>query len=151
MKRYITEKDFSYLGWSLMERLRDHQHKFNFVLGIRNGGLNISTPIASKFEKPHHSIRISFYDGEQRLTTPHVDDLDKLTFLKTAGKFLWVDDIVDSGSTLKWFIANTGLKMGEDFWVAAIHWCRDNSPDLQPHFYVEVKDRNDWIVYPWEI
>lgn len=151
MKRYITEKDFSYLGWVLMEKLNDHKHKFDFVLGIRNGGLNISNPIAKQFNKPHHSVRISFYDGEQRLEIPQVDDWDKLKFLQTAGKFLWVDDIIDSGSTLRWFIGHTGLKIDKNFMVATIHWCKENSPDLQPNFYVELKDKNDWIVYPWEI
>lgn len=151
MKKYITQKDFSVLGWLLMEKLREHQHTFDFVLGIKNGGLNVSTPIATEFKKPHHSIRISFYDGEQRLTKPLVDDFEKLKFVKTAGKFLWVDDIIDSGSTLRWFIENTGLKMSEDFQIATIHWCKENSPDLQPNFYVDLKDKNDWIVYPWEM
>lgn len=151
MKRYITQKEFQVLNQQLIDKLNGYEAQFDFILGIRNGGLNVSTPLSIKFDKPHHSIRISFYDQEQRLLRPRIDDLPKMDWLKSQKNFLWVDDIIDSGSTLRWFINYTGLKPKKDFDVATIHWCKENSPDLEPSFYVEVKDKNDWIVYPWEV
>ena len=137
MKKYITQNEFQNLNRTLINKLDGH--KFDFILGIRNGGLNVSTPVAAQFNMPHHSIRISFYDQEQRLLKPIIDDWDKIEFLKSKKNFLWVDDIIDSGSTLRWFIENTGLKLNKDFKVATLHWCKENSPDLEPTFYVEIK------------
>lgn len=153
MKKYITQQEFSSLLLKLLEQLNRHRDEFDVVLGIKNGGINISQPVADFLQKPHWDIHISFYDGEQRLIEPHVKE-DKLDIYRTKwnfNKLLWVDDIVDSGSTLKWFIDKTGLKKGVDFSVATIHWCPAASPTLEPEFFVETKKENEWIVYPWEV
>ncbi len=151
MKKYITQIEFSKSLLKLISQIEKSGVEFDYVLGIKNGGLNVSTPIADHFDKPHYGIQISFYDGSQRLTDPIVD-MDKLNIVKIKfhGKCLWVDDIIDSGGTLKWFIENTGLKIDKDFIVATLHWCEENSPNLKPHFFVERKAKSDWIVYPWE-
>jgi hypoxanthine phosphoribosyltransferase len=134
-----------------MEKLNDRIDEFDVILGIKNGGINVSKPIASFFNKPHLDIHISFYDGEQKLIEPQLKEINNCIIEKLKdNKFLLVDDIVDSGSTLKWFIDNTGLKKGVDFSVASIHWCEENSPDLMPEFFVSKKSKFDWIYFPWE-
>jgi hypoxanthine phosphoribosyltransferase len=153
MKVYINQVQFNTHLLRLLEKLNGKMDDFDVVLGIKNGGLNVSLPISDFFSKPHWDIHISFYDGDQRLTEPFVDK-DKLDIYRKKwnfNKLLWVDDIIDSGSTLRWFINNTGLKKGVDFSVASIHWCEDNSPDLEPEFFVNKKSKLDWVVYPWEI
>jgi hypoxanthine phosphoribosyltransferase len=154
MKKYISEKDFDSLLFRIIDTTFQYKDKFNFVVGIKNGGLNISVPLAEDLKLPHQSIHISFYNGEEKMNSPVIssNDLPRILSMKQkiGGPFLWVDDIIDSGSTLQWFLDYTGLKMGKDFYVATLHWCKENSPNLQPNFYVELKDKRDWIVYPWE-
>ena len=153
MKKYLNRIQFNTHLLRLLEKLNGQMDEFDVVLGIKNGGLNVSWPIAYFFNKLHWDIHISFYEGDQKLIEPNIKDYEmdvyknKLNF----NKLLLVDDIVDSGSTLKWFIDNTGLKKGIDFSMASIHWCEENSPDLEPEFFVNKKLKRDWIVYPWEV
>ena len=149
MKIYINQVQFNTHLLRLLEKLNGKMDDFDVVLGIKNGGLNVSKPIANFFNKQHLDIHISYYIGEQKLFEPQIEKIDNLDIFKS-NKFLLVDDIVDSGSTLKWFIDKTGFKKGEDFSVASIHWCEENSPDLEPEFFVNKKLKLDWIVYPWE-
>jgi hypoxanthine phosphoribosyltransferase len=155
MKHYVSQKEFDSLLFRIIDTTYNHKDLFNFVVGIKNGGLNVSIPLSKELKIPHQSIHISFYNGEEKMNAPIIslDDLPKILSLKDkkGGTFLWVDDIVDSGSTLRWFIDYTGLEMDKDFYVATLHWCKENSPDLQPNFYVELKNKENWIVYPWEV
>ena len=154
MKCYIQHEDFIFELLSLMGKIQHDHPDFDFVLGIKNGGLHLSERIAKHFHKPHRSVLISFYDtDDKRLDSPRVDDFTLIEELKAKkhGTFLLVDDIIDSGSTLRWFIKHTGLERDKDFKVATMHWCSENSPDLKPHWYVANKHKTDWIVYPWEV
>ncbi len=138
----------------LLKSIKPIKKDYDFVLGIENGGRPLSEYLALNLNKPHYAVRISFYDkDDQRLFFPLVKGQDRIDKLKKKlfGKFLWVDDIVDSGSTLRWFIKETGLQKGKDFSVVSLHWCPENSPDLKPEFYVEEKKKSEWVVYPWEV
>ena len=53
-----------------------------------------------------------------------------------------VDDICDSGKTLKQF------KFEENIYTATLHW--KQSSEYQPNYFWEVAFENEWIVYPWE-
>ena len=152
MKKYITQTEFSKSLLKLLQQIEKSKCEFDYVLGIKKGGLNVSVPLADYFNKPHLGIQISFYDGDQKLTEPIVET-DRLDIIrnKMHGKCLWVDDIIDSGDTLKWFMDNTGLQIDKDFIVASLHWCEESSPRYRPHFFVERKNKADWIVYPWEV
>lgn len=153
MKCHISHEDFISDLLYLIGKIQQEYVDFDFVLGIKNGGLHLSQKIAEHFQKPHRAIRISFYDtDDKRLETPFVDDFSLLDALKQKkhGTFLFVDDIIDSGSTLRWFIKYTGLERDKDFRVATMHWCSENSPDLKPHWYISNKHKTDWVVYPWE-
>jgi len=152
MKIHLDQTKYNNLLLRLLQKINGHQDEYEVVLGIKNGGVWVSRRIANFFYKTHWDIHISFYDGEQRLTEPFVNENDLLIFKKKWNftKLLWVDDIVDSGSTLRWFIDKTGLVKGKDFSVATIHWCEENSPNLEPEFFVDKKLKSDWIVYPWE-
>lgn len=61
---------------------------------------------------------------------------------KVPGNILIVDDICDSGETLKQF------KFEENVFTATIHHKR--SAVLEPNFFYQLAYENQWIVYPWE-
>lgn len=154
MKQFISHEDFIFELLFLIGKIKHDHINFDSILGIKNGGLHLSQRIAQHFKKPHHSVLISFYDkDDKRLETPRVDNYTLLEELKSKkhGKFLFVDDIIDSGSTLRWFMTHTGLERDKDFLVVTMHWCPENSPDLKPHFYVANKHKDEWVVYPWEV
>lgn len=125
------------------------QNKIEWVVGIERGGIPLSTWLAYTLGKKHTSIKISLYgDNDKKTGNPHIwfgphwDSIIK-------SPFLLVDDIVDSGETLKLFRELTVVDKAK-YWVATLHWCKENSPNCKPDFYVETKAKDDWIVYPWE-
>lgn len=61
---------------------------------------------------------------------------------KVPGNILIVDDICDSGETLKQF------KFEENVYTATIHHKR--SATIEPNFFHALAYENQWIVYPWE-
>ena len=61
---------------------------------------------------------------------------------KVPGNILIVDDICDSGETLKQF------KFEENVYTATIHHKR--SAAVEPNFFYQLAYENQWIVYPWE-
>ena len=59
-----------------------------------------------------------------------------------AGNILIVDDICDTGKTLKRF------KYESNVYTATIHW--KYSSEYQPHYFWKIASEDEWIVYPWE-
>jgi hypothetical protein len=61
---------------------------------------------------------------------------------KVPGNILIVDDICDSGETLKQF------KFEENVYTVTLHHKR--SAAVEPNFFYQLAYENQWIVYPWE-
>ena len=58
------------------------------------------------------------------------------------GNILIVDDICDSGKTLKRF------KFESNVYTATLHY--KSTSEYEPHFWWRLAPLNEWIVYPWE-
>ena len=58
------------------------------------------------------------------------------------GNILIVDDICDSGKTLKRF------KFEDNVYTATIYY--KSAAEYEPHFWWKLVQSNEWIVYPWE-
>ena len=58
------------------------------------------------------------------------------------GNILIVDDICDSGKTLKRF------KFEDNVYTATLHY--KSIAEYEPHFWWKLASVNEWIVYPWE-
>ncbi len=121
--------DRRYLNWNDIDRainriiasINSSEIKINAVGGLPRGGL-IPAVILS------HRLGIPFVSQAQIQTT--------------IGNILIVDDICDSGKTLKRF------KFEENIYTATLHW--KQSSEYQPNYFWEIAYENEWIVYPWE-
>ena len=130
----MSQRDFSDAVCKLSGKIFNVYRHIDCIVGIANGGLAISNFLAYAWNLPHF---------EYNPKTIFIPDL--------AGKRpLLVDDIVDTGATLKRFKKATRLIQGEDFFVATLHWCPEMSGREKPDFYVLTKKKSEWIVYPWE-
>jgi hypoxanthine phosphoribosyltransferase len=58
------------------------------------------------------------------------------------GNILIVDDICDSGKTLKRF------KFENSVYTATLH--HKTTAEYEPNFFWKLASPNEWIVYPWE-
>lgn len=119
---------------------------FKSVVGIQRGGLHLSLPLADCLKVKHRSIKVSWYDDDKKRKEPLVDlfDLDL-----TEKPFLLVDDLIDSGGTIKYLIEKYNLKQGEDFYMAVLFNKKNNEAGLVPDFYCEDKPEG-WLCFPWE-
>lgn len=137
---------------SLMNHVLDELNQgdtdaIDLVVAIENGGTFFGRYLAEKLNKPFERVRIQFYGvGETAGELPlHVDiDMNKLI----GKRILLVDDIVDSGRTVAYFKNMTQLKQPEQFVLVSLHYC--NGSVVTPNYYGATKDKNEWIIYPWE-
>jgi hypoxanthine phosphoribosyltransferase len=121
--------DRRYLNWNDIDRainriiasINSSEIKINAVGGLPRGGLIPAVMLS-------HRLGIPFVSQAQIQTT--------------IGNILIVDDICDSGKTLKRF------KFEENIYTATLHW--KQSSEYQPHYFWEIAYENEWIVYPWE-
>ena len=160
-KTYLDEKDFHRLSSELCAKIISIKDKFDWVVGIERGGVPISGWLAYTLGKKHTTVCISIYGDDHKINQDRVNKLDgninwaggdlRNTFSPIVVKqpFLIVDDIVDTGTTIK-YLKKCMQFDNPIYWVASLHWCPENSPDCKPDFYVETKKKDDWIVYPWE-
>lgn len=120
-KRYLNWNDVDRAINRLVASINSSEIKLDAVGGLPRGGL-IPAVLLS-----------------HRLSIPFVAQAN---IKNTFGNILIVDDICDSGRTLKQF------KFEENVYTAALHW--KQSADYQPNYFWEIAYENEWIVYPWE-
>jgi hypothetical protein len=120
-KRYLNWNDVDRAVNRLVASINSSEIKLDAVGGLPRGGL-IPAVLLS-----------------HRLSIPFVSQAN---IASITGNILIVDDICDSGKTLKKF------KFEENVYTATLHW--KQSAEYQPNYFWEIAYENEWIVYPWE-
>ena len=120
-RRYLNWNDIDRAVNRIVASINSSEIKINAVGGLPRGGLIPAVMLS-------HRLGIPFVSQAQIQTT--------------IGNILIVDDICDSGKTLKKF------KFEENVYTATLHW--KQSAEYQPHYFWEIAYENEWIVYPWE-
>ena len=96
--------------------------EFDSIWGVPRGGLVLAVALSHRLDKPL------------------VSDIDQLVVPKNKERFLVVDEICDTGKTLKPF---------SNLLTATIHY--NPKSCFRPTIWVHSKSEGDWIVYPWEV
>lgn len=146
-KIYIDYKQFGDKLIRLYKKLGGVGYP-NCIIGIANGGLNLNRPLANWLKCKHVSVSIHFYDNDKLAGKPYYADIPPIP--KDSVNLLLVDDILDSGTTIKYFIDRTGLAHEENFKIATLHWNKSGQHCLKPDFYIDKKKENTWVVYSWK-
>jgi hypoxanthine phosphoribosyltransferase len=120
-KRYLNWNDVDRAINRIVASINSSEIKINAVGGLPRGGLIPAVMLS-------HRLGIPFVSQAQIQTT--------------IGNILIVDDICDTGRTLKQF------KFEENIYTATLHW--KQSSEYQPNYFWEIAYENEWIVYPWE-
>jgi len=121
-----------YVGWGQLEesvsKLVSNIKEVDYVVGIPRGGLIIAVMISHRL-------------GIKHMTIDHLEKLEEDGFELIKKRILIVDDISDSGQTLK--------RYKKEGYTTATLDVR-NSTITVPDHYVNWLDNTNWIVYPWE-
>ena len=92
------------------------------VYGLPRGGLPIAVSLSHRLHLP---LLMDYYDRK----------------IVTDKKILVVDDIADTGHTLKDFENKHNI-------ICTFHYHEQSI--IEPDYWIHKKD-DDWIVYPWEL
>ena len=125
-KVYVTWEQIEQDVDKIVSDLLKHSD-IDYVVGIPRGGLIIAVMISHRL-------------GVKHMTIDHLEKLEEFDLDIDKKKILIVDDISDSGQTLKRF--------RKDYTTATLDV--RNTTIAIPQFYANWLDNADWIVYPWE-
>ena len=143
MKQYYSYTHFKNDTNILMRQLVSH--KFDAILGIARGGLCLSHCVAEGLGiRNVQTLRTELYDGSSK--RKEISLYGNCDF-KGLKKVLVLDDIADSGETLKVIMdyLETNFK-DVDFKSATLFY--KTTSIYEPHFWVN--EANNWIDFFWE-
>jgi hypoxanthine phosphoribosyltransferase len=140
-----THSEINQLIDQLIEKVKvSHEktwpYRFSVIVGIENGGLHISKPIAKALNLDHRTVKISHYHSDKLVIETnffHVDLYDRGCLI--------VDDVFDTGRAAITFIQHCGELRPQDAF-AGLFW--KSRCAIKPEFYV--KEVDAWITFPWE-
>ena len=154
-----TDKDL-WVSWddyhraieSLAVMVYESGWKFDQVLCLARGGLRPGDVFSRIFNGPLAILSTSSYRAEAGTVQGELDIGKHITMIKGSlgGRVLLVDDLVDSGVTLKkvqqhiqdQYPSVTEVK-------SAVIWCKACS-SVRPDFYLEYLPTDPWIHQPFE-
>ena len=117
-KVYVSWKEVQELVNELAIGIELHCTDIKYIHGLSRGGLIPAVMLS-------HKLRV-----------PYVDSVVNLN----ASKVLIIDDICDSGKT---------LKKWEDYSTAVLHY-KPHTSCYEPTLWSVHTKSDNWIVYPWE-
>lgn len=142
---HITKQKVDSMIAKLAARINLDKNNFDYIVGIENGGLNVSNPLSKLLHIPHKSIKISFYNEENKAkSNPNVDFHGHI-FDKN-DKVLVVDDLIDNSYTMKYFQDNVKCKHK----IAVLYWNKYGKHRIVPDYFIEEKFLNTWLEFYWE-
>jgi len=150
-----------YISWDEyhknIERLAIQVHQsawpFDQIVCLARGGLRIGDVLSRLFQRPLAILVVSSYDGPNNSVRGNLRFARHLTTIdeQFGRRVLLVDDLVDSGITLKetaiWLRQHYG-QVVEEIRTAVI-WYKACSA-IAPDYYVDYLPENPWIHQPFE-
>lgn len=150
-----------YVSWSeyhqkieqLALKIHESKWEFNQIVCLAKGGLRVGDILSRLFDQPLAILATSSYGGpnnQVRGSITFARDLT-MTTANLGSRVLLVDDLVDSGATLKrtipWLDRNYGFYIDEV--RTAVIWYKSCSV-IEPDYYVDYFADDPWIHQPFE-
>ena len=116
------------------------------LLGVARGGLTLSHLMAQAMDMRNlYTINSIHYEGELKLDAFNIFNIPNMSQAK---KVLVIDDIVDSGETMREILIILREKFPEtEFKLATIFY--KPTAVIQPDYTVKIEDK--WIDFFWEV
>ncbi|PLY12257.1 MAG: nicotinate phosphoribosyltransferase [Sulfurimonas sp.] len=141
--KYYSYENFRTDTLTLIEKVRDLQ--FEAIVAVARGGLTLSHAISEGLAIRHvQSIRTELYDKTLKREQLNIFATCEFRDVK---KVLVVDDISDSGDTLKAVMHYLENKHKSIEFKSATLFYKKTSV-YEPHFWINEAD--DWIDFFWE-
>jgi hypoxanthine phosphoribosyltransferase len=134
-------------------KIADSNLQFDQLLCLARGGLRIGDVLSRILKLPLATLAISSYRENSGLTQGTLETAQHISMTGSdlSGRILVVDDLVDSGETLKATFAYLQEHHPQVQEVhSAVIWYKACSP-VAPDFFVEFLAHNPWIHQPFEV
>jgi uncharacterized protein len=155
MKALASNIDYEVPTWNQIyemlfcqaQKIKTQNFKQDLIVAIARGGLVPARILSDLLETQSLSfIQIEFYTNiNQTLQEPIL--VQNLTTNVTGKKILLVDDISDTGKSLK--LAKTHLQLQGAIEIKTATLYEKTHSITTPDFYE--KQTTDWVVFPWDI
>ncbi len=131
---------------SQAEEIRKSSFKPDIVIAVSRGGWLPARVLSDLLETGVGSVSVEFYVGVAETRKAPV--LTQGVSVVVAGKkVLVVDDVTDSGESLKLVKAHVSQQGAKEIRVATVY-CKPWS-GVKPDYYA--RETRRWVVFPWEI
>ena len=143
-KLYYSYELFKKDTQILVDKCRDIEPEI--LLAVARGGLTLSHLMAQALEMRNlYTLNSIHYEGELKLDTFNIFNIPDVSHAK---KVLIVDDIVDSGETMREILKVLSEKFPNvEFKLATLFYKK--TAVLRPDY--SVREANEWIDFFWEI
>lgn len=160
-KKYITAQELLEDSFRLAAKVFNDGFRPQFIVGIWRGGAPIGIAVQEYFdfkkvETDHIAVRTSSYYGINKQSKEiKVHGLHYIIENANADDgLLIVDDVFDSGRSIKALIAQLEVSMRQNMPKdvrTACPWYKpaNTQVDIKPTYYVHESD--DWLVFPHEL
>lgn len=147
-----TDK-YELLTWNDLDNIANDialwTNSINFIpdciVAIARGGTFLGTLISYKLNKPIKYIGISSYTESNKQTNV---EFTQYADISNFSKILVIDDIIDSGNTIKAFKDVIELNNSNCIFKYATIYATENKKQIVD-FYKKIKTYK-WIKFPWE-
>ena len=147
MEKYSAPyNEISFYSRTMARRIKEKQD-ISHVIGLARGGLIPATIMSYVLEKPLLNYGISSYKGMKKTNKFHITQKVNLADLPRNASLLVVDDICDTGDTMKHITTKMSLA-GIKHTTACIYTKEKHKEWLD--YYGMVVNDDKWIVFPWE-
>ncbi len=146
--------DYEIVSWDqayqmtfyLFEKMVEENYFPDIIVGIARGGWIPARLIADFFgNRRTANIKIEFYDNTARASEEPI--ITQEISENVEGKIvLIVDDVADSGKSLRAAIEHIRLKDPKEISSATLYYKKHSI--IMPDYFI--KETQSWIVYPWE-
>jgi uncharacterized protein len=136
----------------LAEQIAASEWEFNQIICIARGGLRVGDILSRIFQQPLAIISASSYGGEDSRERGQlaIGNQIAMSTANLGNRVLLVDDLVDSGVTLKQIVGWLGDRHPEIKELkTAVIWYKSRSIYV-PDYYVSYLPDNPWIHQPFE-
>lgn len=113
------------------------------VVGVARGGLIPAVRLCHLLgDREFRVIHMRHYRGKRRMRTPElISDIKPLK-----GKVLLVDDVADTGRSLRFVLDHVRKRCNGEVRVATLA-CKPRSDPKPDYFAFETEE---WVIFPWE-
>jgi xanthine phosphoribosyltransferase len=143
------------LSWAEVEQAvsiiinRIGNKKYDYVVGIANGGLIPATLIAKKLKLKTMSVGLESYDGKDLKNVTLWSEINKRWYIPQQHDLcLLVDDISDSGKSFN-FVKNTYL-LNQDILCDTASLVVKPKTTFMPDYFAMNVHTDTWVKFPWE-